>query len=208
MFRQPFEGLRPGAEHEPEIGANRGKSDDRNADHHPLADQDTLHGAVQGSGRQRNLQGDVERGPVTCVIGPVQDASAAIPGEVDRQDRQEQHHPAEDAPDDLRVSKDLVPCKFGMGCKRIDQGQRCHHRSEAGGGQHQPDEYLARQPVEAAALACGDGYPEASKAGRTGGDVRGDQQFEGMVHRHGYASPWQEKQQRTMVNGAKAGPCD
>ena len=99
------------------------------------------------------------------------DAGPTVPSEVHREDRQAEHHPAEDAAYPVGIGQ------MRVGCLRIDQGTNADTDGGRSGREHGPGKNPAPASMQGAALTTEHGDPERNEAQAAKEDV---QHYEGM----------------------------
>lgn len=99
------------------------------------------------------------------------DAGPPVPSEVDREDGEAEHHPAEDAAYPIGIGQVWV------GRLRIDQGANADADGGRSGREHRPGKNPAPASMQGAALTTEHGDPERNEAQAAKEDV---QHHEGM----------------------------
>ena len=112
--------------------------------------------------------------PITLVIEAITQAQPSLPGQIDRQGSEVEHHPAKDIGDGLRVRKDLMLREMGVCTCRIRQCGQADRDCRKASGNHRLHKKGACPLMECAALFPRYGNPHHDKAYRACGDVESD----------------------------------
>ncbi len=94
------------AKDEPQIGGGGGEANRRNPHHQRLIKTIALHEAIGGGNRYGGLQEQIERRTQAGAVVLSFDAQPTIPSEIDRQDSEVDHHPAENAANLVGIGED------------------------------------------------------------------------------------------------------
>lgn len=180
MLSQPFQRSGIAAQHEPQICADGCEADKGNPDHHRLSDQNTLEGTICGGDQQHHLQRHVQPVAVLGVAAAIADTQSAIPGQIDGQDCEIQHHITEDAAYQSGIFEAFMMNQFRMRRDRIDDRHRRHGDGAAPGDQHHPHKGFAPSGVQFGPFLADDGDPETDQAGGAKHDVEDDKGLKEM----------------------------
>ena len=118
------------------------------------------------------------------MVPPVVDAQPAVPGEVDCEQREVEHHPAEDTADQRGITELRVIGQVRVSARGVGQRGERYAGRHAARDQHAVGEHPAESGVVGAAFAGGDGHPEAHQPDAAGDDVDCHQGVEQGVARH------------------------
>lgn len=134
--------------------------------------------------QEDRLREEVLPPSVGCPITFGNDAAPAVPRQIDGQEREVQHHPAEHTPDRLGTAEVRMAHEVRV---RVYGGRQ---RAEADAGRerarkkHGDDENLAGFLVQRSALLADDGEPHGNQSDAAGCHMRNDERFEDVHNRH------------------------
>jgi len=184
VLQLPFVARGPRLHYEHHVGAEGCKAHEGDANHHQLADQYALNSTVERGGEQGELEKEICRSAISSVIILVLEHTPAMPGEIDRQDCEIQHHPAEDTPDQGRVRELGMFSQLRVGRQRRDQSCGRHRNGHGSGEQHAEGEDPPPKAMVRTAFFGEDGDPEADQSRDAADNVQCDQCDEKIVKMH------------------------
>ena len=151
-------------------------ADNRDRQHQRLSDHRPVARAVRPGHDDGDLHADMPPMPQQAMLRPERHHRQPVPDQADRQDRQIEHHPAEQAGDQRRIGQS------GMGAEWVRECAQTHPQRRTGGGEDAIGEDLAGLAVVEAALAADHRHPEQHQSDRARADMGDDEKTK---QRHG-----------------------